>query len=173
MKRIWIVILSGLILLLIRFLRLTWRIENMQTLKNASLILFWHGDMVALAALRNLPSISVLISQSDDGELAARVAKGLGYAVIRGSTHRSPTKAAIGILRRLKAGEAVAIAADGPIGPAKEMSSGVKRLTMHYDSLQMRVDVKKAIRLSSWDKMAIPYPFSKVQIDALPIDTRH
>ena len=48
----------------------------------------WHCDLIASCAAFRGQGMHILVSESSDGELFARVAKRLGYCVTRGSDTR-------------------------------------------------------------------------------------
>lgn len=153
----------------IRIMRVTWRVRvHGARVEGARVLAFWHGDQVCLAALRRWSggAPSVLVSRSQDGELAAGVARSLGLGVVRGSSSRGARSGAVALGRRLKEGGVVALAVDGPRGPRREAGESAARLARATGTLIAPVIARasRAFELSSWDRMTIPWPFAAVHI---------
>ncbi len=121
----------------------------------------WHENQFALHGLPNRKNISILISNSLDGEIIARVVEKWGFKTSRGSAQRKgAVTATLQMISRLKDGESVAIMVDGPRGPyhkvkhgaivlAKE--AGVPIVPVHWVSFDPTF-----CHLPSWDKMTSP-----------------
>jgi len=133
---------------------------------------FWHGR-IALAVvcrglLRRKPR-RVLISNSPDGELVAKIVDRLGFPAIRGSTtmddraNRRSVGAFRDAVRFLEAGGVVAITPDGPRGPAEIMPEGPVMLARRRETPVFLIGIaaRPALTLKSWDKTQIPLPFSR------------
>jgi lysophospholipid acyltransferase (LPLAT)-like uncharacterized protein len=108
----------------------------------------------------------VMISASRDGELIARVTERLGYVPVRGSTSKGALAATRKLVARLRAGVRGAITPDGPRGPRRRAQPGlvgVARLSGR-PVVAIGVGVQRCWRLPSWDRFAIPKPFSRVQV---------
>ncbi len=145
-----------------------YRVEGEQNLLDAQkgggvILALWHGRMqLPLYYLRNR-KIVVLISQSWDGELIARIAHRLGYATRRGSPRKGGRESFMDLLRDLKNGKSVAIFPDGPTGPLHSLHDGVIHLARMTGCpiVPFSFSVTPAWRASSWDKHMIHKPFSK------------
>jgi len=133
---------------------------------------FWHGS-IALAVisgrvLRSKPR-RVLISNSPDGELIAKIVHHLGFPAIRGSTTMDDRadRRSIGAFRDavkfLDAGGVVAITPDGPRGPAEIMPEGPLMIARRRGTpvFLCGLAARPAVTLRSWDKARIPLPFSR------------
>ena len=127
---------------------------------------FWHSCIIPASYICRGLGVRVMSSYSYDGEYMGRIIQGLGYVAVKGSSSRNPVKALLGLRRALADGWTVAFTLDGPRGPRHKVkpgpvglgrSSGVPLTTFH-------VGVDKAWVLSSWDRMMIPKPFSRVLI---------
>jgi lysophospholipid acyltransferase (LPLAT)-like uncharacterized protein len=86
---------------------------------------FWHAHLLLLLHARYRRPISVMISQSKDGEYIARVIERYGASVVRGSSTRGGTTALRELLREARAGKNIAFTPDGPKGPARIAKDGV------------------------------------------------
>src|SRR5258706_2430900 len=120
----------------------------------------WHEDMFYQAYAFSGLGISVLISQSRDGELISQVVETLGFKTVRGSTNRGGMRAIREIIRGLD-GSDVAITPDGPRGPRREFQAGAAYLASRAGmplSL-FGIAYERPWRLPSWDRLVLPRPF--------------
>lgn len=134
--------------------------------------LFWHGR-IALA-LGGRPVMGrkprrVLISNSPDGELIAKIVGRLGVPAIRGSTtmDNRADRRSIGAFRDaiklIDAGGLVLITPDGPRGPAQTMPDGPVMIARARSApvFLFGFAARPALTLRSWDKTQIPLPFGR------------
>ncbi len=162
--------------IVLRLLRMTWRLQIVGAAPHGARILVcWHGDLALLSALpaswlrgrdATEGALTMLVSRSADGDLAARLARGLGLVVVRGSSHGGAVSGALGLLRRLREGGRVALTADGSRGPRHELVARIDRLAL-VSGATVAVIAGAASRswaLRTWDRLAIPKPFAKVVI---------
>ena len=158
----------------LQLLARTWRfhvvngeaITNLRAAKAPFIFSLWHGHLLPLLWYHRGEGVSVLISEHRDGELVARAATSLGFALIRGSTTRGADRALISIVRELQAGREVAITPDGPRGPARKFAPGALIAAQRSDSFIVPVAAvaDRAWRLKSWDRFMIPKPFARVTV---------
>jgi lysophospholipid acyltransferase (LPLAT)-like uncharacterized protein len=125
----------------------------------------WHEDMFTLGYLFGRLGIYVLISRSQDGELIAQAMETLGFRTVRGSTSRGGATAAKEIIEGL-GGVSAAITPDGPRGPRREFHGGAVFLASRTNMPLVPVTLayERPWRLGSWDKLALPRPFSRVVV---------
>jgi lysophospholipid acyltransferase (LPLAT)-like uncharacterized protein len=152
----------------------TWRfqvingeaIATLRAAKQSFIFSLWHGHLLPLLWYHRGEGVSVLISEHRDGELVARAATSLGFALIRGSTTRGADRALISIVRELQGGREVAITPDGPRGPARKFAPGALIAAQRSDSFIVPVAAvaDRAWRLKSWDRFMIPKPFARVTV---------
>lgn len=156
----------------------TWRIkQHNPRIGERYLFIFWHRNIVPMLYARRGEGIAVMISSSKDGQLVAGPAEALGYIAIRGSATRGGSKA---VRQMVKLGKerGINIVPDGPKGPAEEVKEGVavtSRLT-GLPIIPMSMEVDRAWRLGTWDRMIIPKPFAKIEIhygEAIPVPGKH
>lgn len=140
--------------------------------KKSVIFSFWHNRIFFLSFFlyrychqKGLP-LSVLISQSKDGDFIAGVVHGMKGKTVRGSTSRGGFSAIKGLLRAIKDNYAIVTTPDGPRGPKYEFQVG----TIHISSVA-RVPVvpiscsfASAWVFRSWDNFMIPKPFSRVDV---------
>ena len=123
---------------------------------------FWHESLLAPATFAR-HKVHVLISHHADGELIARVCRYLGHGVIRGSTNRGGTEALLSLIRCEQSAH-LAITPDGPRGPRRQVQLGVVLLASctGLPIVPVGVGYSRAWRARSWDRFAVPKPFSTV-----------
>ena len=106
----------------------------------------------------------MLLSQHRDADLLSDVATRMGFEFVRGSTQRGGDRA---IRALFAAGQSrhLAITPDGPRGPRRHMAPGAvylaSRLGMPIVAIGFGYD--RPWRLKSWDRFAIPRPFSRAR----------
>jgi lysophospholipid acyltransferase (LPLAT)-like uncharacterized protein len=128
------------------------------------LCIFWHENLLLPAYHFARPDIRVLISQHADGQLIAEICERLGFGLVRGSTTRGGMEALREMLR--VAGHVhLAITPDGPRGPRRQLQGGVIYLAARsgIPILPMGIGYQKPWRAKSWDRFAVPRPFSQAR----------
>ena len=134
------------------------------------IVAIWHQRLLLglgyVTKFRNFEPI-IMISQSRDGDLGARLAERLGLVPVRGSSSRGGATALASILRALKKNPAVIHIVDGPQGPKGVVKPGL--ITMAQLSgaviLPIIVSARKAWILGNWDRFLVPKPFSELTIE--------
>jgi len=120
---------------------------------------FWHETLLVPAAIR--VKIHMLISQHADGELIARICHHLGLGVVRGSSTRGGGMALLELVRCSKRTH-LGVTPDGPRGPRRQVKMGVLFMaaTTGLPIIPVGIGFSHAWRLKSWDRFAIPKPWS-------------
>jgi lysophospholipid acyltransferase (LPLAT)-like uncharacterized protein len=160
-------LVSFLASLFIRTLHATLRVQHVhaENIENTPqyILSFWHAHLLLMLHSRFRRPISVISSRSKDGEYAARVFDWYGVDCVRGSSTRGGGAALREQIRRTRAGMNIAFTPDGPTGPARVAKDGVV-LAAQLSGLPI-IPIAFAARtrklLGSWDRMVVPYPFSK------------
>ena len=126
----------------------------------------WHEGLLAAFLFRKYPG-HVLISQHADGELIAQACERLGVAVIRGSSRKGGARALLQMCR-LSEQSHIVITPDGPRGPRRRMPEGVIQLAglVGLPILPVGIGFQSAWRANSWDRFAVPRPFSTIHFHA-------
>jgi len=146
--------------------------HNIVAQKKSVIFSFWHNRIFFLSYFlykfchrKGLP-LSVLISQSSDGDFIAGVVHSMGGRTVRGSTSKGGFSAIKGLLKSVKDSYALVTTPDGPRGPKYQFQSG----TLYISSLA-KVPVvpvscafDNAWVFKSWDNFMVPKPFSKVNV---------
>lgn len=125
---------------------------------------FWHYSIgYVFFHLRKFPA-AVLVSASKDGDYIASLATNLNFSTVRGSRNRRGLRALKELMECLKRGENVGIVADGSQGPALVVQAGAILLASKTGSpiLPIIWSASRCITFNSWDRLAIPKPFSRI-----------
>lgn len=115
---------------------------------------------------RGMP-FAILVSRSKDGELGARLARRLGASVVRGSASRGGTEGLRRLYREIaRHGASAVFLPDGPRGPAYRVKPGAVVLAQAagLPIVPLGFAASRSWRLSSWDRMQIPRPFSRIGV---------
>ncbi|MDR1528616.1 MAG: DUF374 domain-containing protein [Puniceicoccales bacterium] len=132
----------------------------------------WHNNFFAAYKLCRLfkkkHSMYALVSPSRDGAWLAEIFSRLGIQTVRGSSNRNGLFAMDNISEKLAEGAFVAITPDGPRGPFCKFKRGTAMLAKAVKTNLVLVAVKYShyFTLSTWDRFKVPYPFSKICVDA-------
>ena len=120
------------------------------------------------------PNVVLISSLSQDGELVAKLLIKRRFEMIRGSSNRGGKKALLELQKAAKLGKSVGIAFDGPKGPPFVPKRGIVACArvvdgpiffIHAHVTGSRIwGLKKAIRVNSWDRFLVPFPFSKISV---------
>ncbi len=89
------------------------------------ILAFWHAHLLLMLHSRYRRPISVIISQSKDGEVIARVFDWYGVDSARGSSTRGGGAALRELIREARQGKNIVFTPDGPKGPARIVKEGV------------------------------------------------
>jgi lysophospholipid acyltransferase (LPLAT)-like uncharacterized protein len=127
---------------------------------------FWHQGLLSSTCYFTGRPVTVLVSNSLDGELIARSVQRLGFKTARGSSSRGGVGGLRDLMNSLKQNIPAYFTADGPRGPRYELKPGPIKLAQ-LTRLPIRtfhVYPERHWKLKSWDRMMIPKPFSRVVI---------
>jgi lysophospholipid acyltransferase (LPLAT)-like uncharacterized protein len=143
------------------------RVRQWELGEQRFILAFWHRHLLLMPyAYRGGRGrrISVLVSQSGDGELIARTVARLGIDSSRGSSSRGGIAGMRSLLRKAADGWDIAFTPDGPKGPASEVQPGVilAAASTGLPIVPVAVAASRAKRLRSWDRFLVPLPLSTV-----------
>lgn len=160
--------------MVLRALGMTWRIrregaeefDRMRGRGDAFVVVFWHGEILAITWAHRRSGIAPLISRHADGEVIARIVEGLGYRTVRGSTTRGGARALLESIRLVEEGVTVAFSPDGPRGPRHEFAPGAIIVAQRTGRpiIAVAATASRAWRMGSWDRHLVPKPFATVTI---------
>ena len=129
----------------------------------------WHNRLLFAAPLapqRLRRNASVLISASRDGEYVSTFIRFFDVGVVRGSSSRGGVKAFLEMLEVLRhPNQTVVLTVDGPRGPMYQPHHGIIGLAQKsgVPIVPISINANHRWNLKSWDRMQIPWPFSKVR----------
>jgi lysophospholipid acyltransferase (LPLAT)-like uncharacterized protein len=148
-------------------------LEHVLDSDRPAVLAFWHGRMVVCGHLiyrriiRRGGAVALLTSLSRDGELAAALGRARNYRTVRGSTSRGGLSGMLRLYRAVaRDGCSVAIAPDGPRGPALECQPGTVMLARLAGApiIPLAYAASRSWRLRSWDRLVVPRPFARVVV---------
>ena len=177
-QRLQLAILPPLIVNLLKGILMTCRheIRHLEYLTDTierhghAIIAIWH-ETATYALYKHVGSnYHAAASFSFDGELAARLTHGFNVECVRGSSSRGGSGALQQLEMALNLVECVGLTMDGPRGPRRYAQPGLAILSARtmVPVVPLAFSVSKSWRLGTWDRMAVPKPFSKVIIDYAP-----
>jgi hypothetical protein len=173
---ILLAILCPLIALFIKLLMLSCRVckvegdekqrEALERSGGRAVYATWHQRMPYHFHYFGSRHVTMMISQSRDGEYAARIAQWLGFKNVRGSSTRGGSRALRAIIDEIKSGEIGGMLADGPLGPARVAKIGSVIMARDAEAPLIPVlwGADRCWVLNSWDRYLIPKPFARVVI---------
>jgi lysophospholipid acyltransferase (LPLAT)-like uncharacterized protein len=128
---------------------------------------FWHEALLFPVAFK--ARVHVLTSQSADGELMTQVCRHLRIGVVRGSSTRGGSQALLDLLKCWRNSHLM-ITPDGPLGPRRQVKLGAIFLASRtgLPIVPIGVGFCQAWRARSWDRFAVPYPWSTATCVAAP-----
>jgi lysophospholipid acyltransferase (LPLAT)-like uncharacterized protein len=138
---------------------------SMRTSRENAMWALWHETLLLGVWFYRWRRVHVMISASRDGERIAQVTQRLGYEPVRGSTSKGSLGATRRLVAALRAGERTTITPDGPRGPRRHAQPGLvaaARLSGR-PVVAIGIGVERCWRMRSWDRFAIPKPFSRVR----------
>ncbi|MFL6245677.1 MAG: lysophospholipid acyltransferase family protein [Thermoanaerobaculia bacterium] len=154
--------------LIVRALTSTLRVRHVhpEHLDNTPqyILAFWHRQLLPLLGHAHWKKpITVMSSQSKDGQFSTATLSWFGIESVSGSSTRGGSAAVRGILRVARAGKSIVFTPDGPRGPAEVVKDGVifTARASQLPIVPLAFALKKYKQLRSWDRMMIPIPFSK------------
>ena len=141
--------------------------EKILSLGRPCIVALWHRDLIyGLFHFRKRPAV-IMVSGSKDGEWVARAVSLWGQHPVRGSRFKGGKGAIKEMATRMnELGIGAGIVADGSQGPPEKVQIGalvLARLT-NAPILPLGVAVDRAKRLNTWDRLVIPYPFTRVTV---------
>jgi lysophospholipid acyltransferase (LPLAT)-like uncharacterized protein len=125
-----------------------------------------HGVLLPLAYAHRDRRIQVLVSESRDGEIIARIIGRMGFGLVRGSNTRGGERAALELVRRGREGFDLGITPDGPKGPRGSVAPGALLVAARAQVpiVAIGVAASRATNASSWDRFLVPHPFASVAV---------
>ncbi len=128
--------------------------------------LLWHEYMLPPIYLRPWCNIAILLSQHDDATVLYYATRIMGFDPVRGSTKHGATKAVRELMGKTKEAKHLAITPDGPRGPRRTVAPGAIFLAsqLQMPIVLMTFGYNRPWRFGSWDRFALPRPFSRCRV---------
>lgn len=132
--------------------------------RGAKIYVFWHENILLPLHIRGHSNISMLLSRHADANILDRVARMMGFGVVRGSTSNGSATALRELADRAAEGN-LTITPDGPRGPRRRLAPGCVYLasTLGIPVVAMGLGFARPWRTATWDRFAIPRPFSRAR----------
>lgn len=132
--------------------------------RGQKIYIFWHEYILFPISLRGHCNLAMLLSRHRDADILSRVAHHLGFEFVRGSTRRGGVAAIRELLRRSRRMH-LTITPDGPRGPRRRLAPGAVFLAsrLGLPLVAMGYGFDRPWRVNSWDRFAIPRPFSRAR----------
>jgi lysophospholipid acyltransferase (LPLAT)-like uncharacterized protein len=131
------------------------------------LLVFWHNRLLHTCYRLAPERLVMMVSQSRDGDIIARVAHLQGIASVRGSSSRGGTAALRGLARAMREhGLCGGITPDGPRGPVYALQPGAILAARLAGALIVPVGLgfsRKKV-FASWDGFQLPWPFARARL---------
>lgn len=139
-------------------------VDPVMGIQGPRIYVFWHEYIMLPLALRGHCHLSMLLSQHGDAEILARIAGHVGFDCVRGSTFRGGARALWQLEERARTHH-LAITPDGPRGPRRQCAQGPIYLAsrLQIPLVAMGFGYDRPMRMKSWDRFAVPRPFSKAR----------
>jgi len=128
------------------------------------LLAFWHSRLLLISYIFKGLNVLVMVSQSKDGEIIARILRRQGQDTVRGSSTRGGLRVLAGMIKNLKeTGRPGATTPDGPQGPRFKVKPGTIAIAKKtgYPIVPVSYSASRIKVFSSWDRFVLPIPFSK------------
>lgn len=168
----WVVPVALFLRLWLATLRFRCNVDRLDDSEGPVVLLLWHDKLFVSSWIANRyfsRPVTALISTSKDGAWLVAFFKLMGIAAVRGSSSRRGAAALITLTRSMRAGNHAGITPDGPKGPALEFKTGAVSLARLTRSpfVVMGIRYHTCWRMRSWDRFALPVPFSRVEVTLL------
>jgi lysophospholipid acyltransferase (LPLAT)-like uncharacterized protein len=144
----------------------------------AEIFCFWHQCVLPCTFYFRRTGASIIVSQSFDGELIARILELFGFKTTRGSSSRGAREGLLGLKSVLESGHPACFTADGPRGPVYRTKMGPIKLAQTTGARigAFHLQPQRAWTMNSWDHFLVPKPFTRIVVawsrwTTVPTDT--
>ena len=147
----------------------SWRHLNSKILTKASsqkkplIILLWHNQVIGVTYGWNIKKkVYNIVTDHPDGTLSAKFHELLGFdSIVRSS--KKPTNILRELIKIGKKNECIFITPDGPHGPKHQINGKIYNLVKKINAnvICLSFITNNKLILNTWDKLMVPYPFSK------------
>ncbi len=153
-------LLAKLLTIYFQFKRHFYYCKNINYPKNQCIFALWHAHQCGLYALLEREKTTVMVSNSNDGELIAQAGSAMGLNVVRGSHNRRGVGASLELIEAIKKGNNGALTIDGPRGPKHKVKKGIieiARLTgVPIVPMSWYSPSPFFLKFNTWDEFCFP-----------------
>lgn len=137
--------------------------------RGQKIYIFWHEYILFPLHMRGHSNLAMLLSRHRDADILLEVANHMGFEFVRGSTFGGGAAALRELLERSRSMN-LAITPDGPRGPRRVLAQGPVYLSskLGLPIVAMGFAYSNPWRLGSWDRFAVPKPFSHARAVVSP-----
>lgn len=124
----------------------------------------WHSRILLFSYLYKGIDGVAMVSQSEDGEIVAKILQRQGHKTVRGSAKKGGGLALSRLIKILKEEKKVGlIVPDGPLGPRFKAKLGVIIIAKKtgYPIVPISFSAKRIKVFASWDRFILPFPFTE------------
>jgi len=129
---------------------------------------FWHQKLFfPTVGFKDIKKKGALVSPSKDGEILTAILEKYGYDVIRGSSNDRNIQSLIQMIKKLRQGHNLGLAADGPQGPIFRIKPGIIYMAMKTGKKIVPIGgafKHKYVFQKAWDRFHFPYPFTRAAV---------
>ena len=147
--------------------RIRWQVAGLDDLRAALaegpvLYITWHETVLLSAQQwpRAEARLSTLYNRSPIGRVTGALHRRMGLHPMEMSRRTSNRAASRTVLKRVREGVSIGIAADGPLGPRRQIGDATLEWARAtgIPIFGYAFAVSHGRRLNSWDRMLLPYP---------------
>ncbi|MSQ93544.1 MAG: DUF374 domain-containing protein [Gemmataceae bacterium] len=142
------------------------------SLRERYIYAMWHEQLLGMLAFRSAAPVTVLVSQSAEGDLLAQMLARFGVNTVRGSSTHGALDTVHEVLD-LNMQSHLIVASDGQRGPRQDVKRWLVYLSAwtNLPIVPLGLAFRRAWRAKSWDRMAVPVPGTKLHLVGGPIIT--
>ena len=132
----------------------------------AEIFCFWHQCVLPCTFYYRRTGASIIVSQSFDGELIARILELFGFKTTRGSSSHGARGGLMGLKQVIESGRPACFTADGPRGPIYQAKMGPIKLAQMTGARigAFHLQPRHVWTMNSWDHFLIPKPFTRIAV---------
>jgi hypothetical protein len=137
--------------------------------RGQKIYVFWHEYILLPLHMRGHCDLAMLLSRHRDADILLEVANHMGFEFVRGSSFGGGSTALREMVRKSRHLN-LAITPDGPRGPRRVLAQGPVYLSskLGLPLVAMGFGYSNPWRLGSWDRFAIPKPYSRARAVVSP-----
>jgi lysophospholipid acyltransferase (LPLAT)-like uncharacterized protein len=141
-------------------------VEALEQSQGKAVYATWHQRVIFHARHLARKNLTVMVSQSRDGEYAIRFVSLFGHSNVRGSSTRGGSVALKELTQIVREGGRGGILADGPVGPARiaKMGAVIIARDAQVPLIPLTWGADRCWIINSWDRFLLPKPFARIVI---------